>query len=320
MTNNIKAVGLLSGGLDSVLALKLVKDQNVEVIAVYLSLPFADDKRDYATNLASQLGIPLIKVQAAEDYLELVRHPSHGRGTGTNPCIDCRIYMLRQSWQVGHQIGARFLITGDVLGQRPMTQHRGELTVEEKESGLEKLILRPLSSKLLPKTFPEEEGWVDRERLLALEGRSRKPQLTLAREFGIQGYRMPGGGCLLTNKEISSRLWELFRQQQVITEKDIEMLKIGRHFFLPEAHIVVGRNESENHQLLELRQPGDRVFEVVGYPGPTTILRGTKTKEAVEFATQLTARYSKQLLSVQAAENLVISSQFNLSPENQQNS
>lgn len=317
MPSNIKAIGLLSGGLDSVLALKLVKDQNVEVIAVHLLLPFADDKQDYATHLASQLSIPLIKVNATEDYIELLRHPSHGRGSGMNPCIDCRIYMLCQSWQVAQQIGARFLITGDVLGQRPMTQHRGKLAVEEKESGLEKLILRPLSSKLLPKTFPEEEGWVDRERLLALEGRSRKPQLALAREFGIQGYRMPGGGCLLTNKEISFRLRELFRRQQVVTEKNIALLKIGRHFFLPEAHIIVGRDERENHQLLELRQPDDRVFEVVGHRGPTTILRGAKTKKAVEFATQLTARYCKQGSSVQPAENSVISSQFNLSPENQ---
>jgi len=315
MPSNIKAIGLLSGGLDSVLALKLVKDQNVEVIAVHLLLPFADDKQDYATHLASQLSIPLIKVNAAEDYIELVRHPSHGRGSGMNPCIDCRIYMLCQSWQVAQQIGARFLITGDVLGQRPMTQHRCKLAVEEKESGLEKLILRPLSSKLLPKTFPEE-GWVDRERLLALEGRSRKPQLALAREFGIQGYRMPGGGCLLTNKEISFRLRELFRRQQVVTEKDIPLLKIGRHFFLPEAHIIVGRDERENHQLLELRQPDDRVFEVVGYRGPTTILRGAKTKKAVEFATKLTARYSKHDSPVQHADISVISSQFNLSPEN----
>ncbi|MCD6391066.1 MAG: tRNA 4-thiouridine(8) synthase ThiI [Dehalococcoidia bacterium] len=316
MPNNIKAIGLLSGGLDSVLALKLVKDQNVEVIAVHFLLPFADDKQDYAGYLASQLGTPLIKVKAAEDYIELVRHPSHGRGSGMNPCIDCRIYMLRQSWQVAQQIGARFLVTGDVLGQRPMTQRRGKLAVEEKESGLEKLILRPLSSKLLPKTLPEEEGWVDRERFLALEGRSRKPQLALARELGIQGYRTPGGGCLLTNKEISFRLQELFRRYQAVTEKDIALLKIGRHFFLSEAHIIVGRNEKENHQLLELRRPDDQVFEVVGHRGPTTILRGAKTKEAVEFATQLTARYSKQRSSVQPAEHLVISSQFNLPPEN----
>jgi tRNA-specific 2-thiouridylase len=317
MPNTIKAIGLLSGGLDSVLALKLVKDQNVEVIAVHLLLPFADDKRDYAGHLAIQLGMPLIKVKAAEDYIELVRHPFHGRGSGMNPCIDCRIYMLRQSWQVAQQIGACFLITGDVLGQRPMTQHRGNLAVEDKESGLEGLILRPLSSKLLPKTFPEEEGWVERGRLLALEGRSRKPQLALARKFGIQGYRTPAGGCLLTNKEISFRLQELFRRHQVVTDKDIALLKIGRHFFLAKAHIIVGRNERENQLLLELRQPDDRVFEVVGYPGPTTILRGAKTKEAVEFAAQLTIRYSKQRSSVQAAENLVISSQFDLSAENQ---
>jgi tRNA U34 2-thiouridine synthase MnmA/TrmU len=316
MASNTKAIGLLSGGLDSALALKLVKDQNVEVIAVHVLLPFVDDKRDYATQLASELGIPLIKVRATEDYMELVRHPSHGRGSGMNPCIDCRIYMLRRSWQVAQEIGARFVITGDVLGQRPMSQHRRELAVEEKESGLEGLILRPLCARLLPKTLPEEEGWLDRDRLLALEGRSRRPQLALAQQFGIRGYRTPGGGCLLANKEISFRLRELFRQQEVVTENDIALLKIGRHFFLSEAHIIVGRNEMENHRLLELRQPDDWIFEVAGCPGPTTILRGAKTKDAVELASQLTARYAKQGLSVQRVEELVISSQFNLPPKN----
>ncbi len=316
MPSNIKAVGLLSGGLDSVLALKLVKDQNVDVVAVYFLLPFSDDKRDYATHLAGQLDIPLIKVRAAEDYVELVRHPSHGRGSGMNPCIDCRIYMLRQARQVAQQINAHFLITGDVLGQRPMSQHRRELTVEEQETGLEGLILRPLSAKLLPETSPEQKGWVDRGRLLALQGRSRKPQLALAREFGIHNYRTPAGGCLLTNQEISSRLRELFRRQQVVTEKDIELLKIGRHFFLPEAHVIVGRNEQENNRLLELRQPDDQVFQVVGYPGPMTILRGAKTKKAVELATNLTVRYSKLRSSALPTENLVVSSQSDLSPEN----
>jgi tRNA-uridine 2-sulfurtransferase len=316
MPSNIKAVGLLSSGLDSVLALKLVKDQNAEVVAVHLLLPFADDKQDYSTDLAGQLAIPLIKVRAAEDYIQLVRHPSHGRGSGMNPCIDCRIYMLRQAWRIAQQIDARFLITGDVLGQRPMSQHRMELAVEEQESGLEGLILRPLSAKRLPETWPEQKGWVDRRRLLALQGRSRKPQLALALEFGIHSYSAPAGGCLLTNQEISSRLRELFRRQQIVLEEDIELLKMGRHFFLPEAHVIVGRNEKENNRLLELKQPDDQVFQVVGYRGPTTILRGAKTKEAVEFATNLTVRYSKRRSSALPTENPVVSSQSGLSREN----
>ncbi len=307
MGNDIKAVALLSDGLDSALALKMVKDQGVEVVAVHVLLPFADSKGDHAADLARQLNTALIEVKAAEDYIEMVRHPSHGRGRGMNPCIDCRIYMLRKAWQVAQQMGARFLVTGDVLRQRPMTQHRTELELEERACGLEWLIVRPLSAKLLPPTIPEQEGWVDRAHLLGLQGRTRRPQLALAREFGIHGYRTPAGGCLLTHKEISFRLGELFGRQQVVTEEDIELLKVGRHFFLPEAHIIVGRNEQENHRLLALRQPQDRVFQAVGYPGPTTVLRGAKTKEAVEHAIHLTARYSKLPSSAQSAEKLVVS-------------
>ncbi len=288
----IKAIGLLSSGVDSALAIKLVREQGVEVVAVNLLLPFSDDKRDYAAHLARQLDVPLIRIEAGDDYIELVRHPRHGYGSGMNPCIDCRIYMLKRAWEVAQGVGARFLVTGDVLGERPMTQHRAALHLEERRSGLEGLILRPLSAKLLPETVPEREGWVDRGRLLAIEGRGRRPQLELAQKFGIMGYHTPGGGCLLTNKEFSARLRGLFHLQQKVTVKDIELLKIGRHFFQGNAHIVIGRNERENSLLLELRQPGDYVLEVKGYPGPLGLLRGDKTPEAVELAARLTARYS----------------------------
>ncbi len=294
MANAIKAVGLLSGGLDSTLALKLLKDQSIEILAVHIMLPFADDKKDYVTDIAHQLGIPLIKIWSDEEYIELVRHPRHSRGSGMNPCIDCRIYMLRKAWETAQQVGAQFLVTGDVLGQRPMTQHLRELKIEEREAGLEGLILRPLSAKLLPKTVAEEKGWVDRECLLAIQGRSRRQQLALAQQYGIQGYRTPSGGCLLTKQEFSFRLRELFRRQSTVTRNDIELLKLGRHFFLADAHIIVGRNENENHRLLELKDPQDEVFQLTDYPGPVTILRGAKTEESMKFAIELTERYSKK--------------------------
>lgn len=292
MTDKIKAVGLLSSGIDSALAIKLVKEQGVEVVAVNLALPFSDDRVDYAAHLARQLDVPLVRIEAAEDYLELVRRPRHGYGSGMNPCIDCRIYMLRRAWEVAEGISARFLVTGDVLGERPMTQHRQALQLEEKESGLRGLILRPLSAKLLPETVPEREGWVDRDRLLAIQGRSRKLQLELAQKFGITGYRTPGGGCLLTNREFSARLRQLFRLKEKVGMEEIELLKIGRHFFESGAHIIIGRNERENRLLAELRQPGDFVLETKGFPGPVTLLRGEKTPELVQLAAGLTARYS----------------------------
>lgn len=292
MTEKIKAVGLLSSGIDSALAIKLVKEQGVEVVAVNLALPVSDDRIDYATLLARQLDVPLVRIEAAEDYIGLVRHPRHGYGSGMNPCIDCRIYMLRKAWEVAEGINAKFLVTGDVLGERPMTQHRAALQLEEKESGLRGLILRPLSAKLLPETVPEKEGWVDRNRLLAIEGRSRKPQLELAKRYGITGYRTPGGGCLLTNKEFSGRLRQLFRLKQDVGVRDIELLKLGRHFFERGAHIIVGRNERENGLLMELKQPEDFVLEAKGFPGPVTLLRGEKTPELVRLAAGLTARYS----------------------------
>jgi tRNA-specific 2-thiouridylase len=292
MVEQIKAVGLLSSGIDSALAIRLVKEQGIEVVAVNLVLPFADDREDYAARLARQLDVPLIRIEAGEDYIELVRRPRHGYGSGMNPCIDCRIYMLKRAWEVAEGMGARFLVTGDVLGERPMTQHRAALELEERESGLQGLVLRPLSARLLPETVPEGEGWVDREKLLAIKGRRRTPQLELARRYGITGFRTPGGGCLLTNKEFSARLKSLFHMQEMVSARDVQLLKIGRHFFHQGAHIIVGRNERENRLLLELERPEDYVLEAKGYAGPVTLLRGSKVPEAVEFAASLTARYS----------------------------
>ncbi len=292
MVERVKAIGLLSSGIDSALAIRLVKELGVEVVAVNLVLPFADDRKDYVAPLARQLDVPLVRIEAGEDYIELVRHPRHGYGSGMNPCIDCRIYMLKRAWELAQGIGARFLITGDVLGERPMTQHRAALELEERESGLQGLVLRPLSAKLLPETIPEREGWVDREHLLAIQGRRRMPQLELARKFGIEGFRTPGGGCLLTNKEFSNRLKSLFQLQERVSLSDVELLKIGRHFFHQGAHIIVGRNERENRKLLELKRPEDYVLEASGYPGPVTLLRGDKARAVVEFAASLTACYS----------------------------
>ena len=288
----MKALALLSGGLDSMLAIKLVLEQGIEVVALHLDLPVLSDKKAYADRVAEQLGIPLLKVEAGEDYLELIRNPRHGYGKNMNPCIDCRVYMLREAKRQAEKIGAAFIITGEVLGQRSMSQYKQVLKQEEKEAGVEGLVLRPLSARLLPETLPEREGWVDRDRLLGLSGKSRKPQLALARESGIEGYHTPAGGCLLTDREFSQRLKDLFQRQAKVTRWDIQLLKTGRHFYLPSGRIIVGRNEAENNALLELKSPDDYVFEVPDCGSPITVLEGTKDKEAIELAAKLTARYS----------------------------
>ncbi len=288
----MKALALFSGGLDSMLAIKLVREQGIEVIALNFNLPILSEKRAYADQIAEQLSIPLLKIEAGEDYLELIRNPKHGYGKNMNPCIDCRIYMLKEAKRQAQKLGASFIITGEVLGQRPMSQYEQALKREEKEARVEGLVLRPLSTKLLPETVPEREGWVDRDRLLSIRGKSRKPQLALAQEYGIEGYHTPAGGCLLTDKQFSLRLKDLFNRQKRITKRDIQLLKLGRHFYLPSARIIVGRNESENKALLELKSPADYIFKVPDLGSPITILEGCKDKEAIEFAAKLTAQYS----------------------------
>jgi tRNA-specific 2-thiouridylase len=302
----MKALALLSGGLDSIVATKLVLDQGIEVVALNFILPFAVEKEDYAGEVAKRFGIPLVRVEAGEEYIDIIRNPKYGYGSGMNPCIDCRIYMLREAKRIAKEVGADFIFTGDVLGERPMSQHRKALELEEKEAGLEKMVLRPLSAKLLAETIPEREGWIDRSKLFAIKGKSRKPQIALAKEFGLQDdYPSPSGGCLLTYKEFASKVRDLFEHKEKVSMRDARLLKIGRHFRVAASKIIVGRNEEENKLLLELKSPEDYVFEVSGYGSPITILEGAKSKEAIELAAKLTARYSDAGTGAEGKEVLV---------------
>ncbi|MFZ2070947.1 MAG: hypothetical protein WAV32_05020 [Halobacteriota archaeon] len=288
----MKALALLSGGLDSILALKLVLDQGIEVVALNFILPFETEKGDYACAIANRFGLPLVRIEAGDEYLDIIRNPRYGYGSGMNPCIDCRIYMLREAKRIAKEVGALFIVTGDVPGERPMSQHRNALKQEEKESELEGMIVRPLSAKLMPETIPEQKGWVDRSKLLAISGRSRKPQIALAEKFGLQDeYPTPAGGCRLTDKEFASKVRDLFAHKEKVAMRDALLLQIGRHFRVESSKIIVGRNETENQLLLDLKGFDDYVFEVPGYGSPITILEGTKSKEAVEIAAMLTARY-----------------------------
>jgi len=230
-------------------------------------------------------------VRKGEDYLKIVRNPKYGYGRNMNPCIDCRIYILRKAKKIAKEIGAKFIFTGEVLDERPMSQHMKALKIIEKETGLEGKILRPLSAKLLPKTEAEEKGYVDRDKLLSIRGRSRKKQIEMAKKFQID-YPCPSGGCLLTYKGFADKVRDLFKHQKKITVKDIELLKIGRHFRYEKNKIIVGRNKGENEKLLLMKEPTDYYFEVPNFGSPITLLKGKKTKKAIEIAAKLTAHYS----------------------------
>jgi tRNA U34 2-thiouridine synthase MnmA/TrmU len=292
----MKALGLLSGGLDSTLATRLILDQGIDVVALKFTSPFCtcDQKgKCYAADVAERFGIPLIIMKKGEEYLNVIRNPKFGYGSGMNPCIDCRIFMFTRAKKVAEEIGASFVFTGEVLGERPMSQHRRALEVIERESGLEKMVLRPLSAQFLPETIPEKKGWIDRSKLLGIKGRSRKPQIELASKFSLNDYPCPAGGCLLTYREFASKVKDLFEHAEAVSMRDVVLLKIGRHFrFAQRNKMIVGRNEEENKRLLLLKYPEDYSFEVQDCGSPITILQGPKGEEAVVMAAKLTARYS----------------------------
>ena len=294
----IKAVGLLSGGLDSTLAAKLMLEQGIELYAINFISPFCTCTPKKAgcaaaiTAVKKLGGITLKRVSLGDEYLRMVRNPKHGYGSGMNPCIDCRIIKIQKAGEYMRKIGASFVVTGEVLGQRPMSQHRTALRIIERESGLEGLILRPLSAKLLSPSIPEKEGWIDRERLLEITGRSRKPQMGLAAKYGIVDYPCPAGGCLLTDPGFARRMRDLMAHSE-ITLNDIDLLKLGRHFrLMPQAKLIVGRNKEENERLLRLAKRDDVCFGPAEVKGPIGIGRGHFEQTAITLASQIMARYS----------------------------
>jgi tRNA U34 2-thiouridine synthase MnmA/TrmU len=290
----MKALGLLSGGLDSILAVKLVQNQGIDVVAVNFTSPFwsSDKNMNWVKEIAEKLKVPLINVKLKDDYLKIIRKPKYGHGKNMNPCIDCKILMLKRAKKIAKEIGASFIFTGEVLDERPMSQHKKTLEIIEKESCLGGKLLRPLSAKLLTETEGEKKDWVNRKKLLEIRGRQRKKQTQLAKEFGIDKYPSPSGGCLLTYKEFSKKLKDLLEHKKIVKMEDIELLKIGRHFRLGKNKIIVGRNETENKQLLNMKKVNDYIFEVAEYNGPITILQGPKTKEVTLKTAALTVRYS----------------------------
>ncbi len=302
-----RAVALLSGGLDSTLAVKLILDQGIEVHALNFTSAFCTCDsggkhkkgeqggcRSEARRVAEAFGIPIKVLLKGLDYIDIVRNPRHGYGKGINPCVDCRIYMFKRAKEYMEEIGAEFAITGEVLGQRPMSQRRDTFRIIERESGLEGRILRPLCAKHLEPTIPERTGMVDRERLLSMLGRTRRPQMELAEDLNIGDYPCPSGGCLLTDKIFSKKVRDLLDHKESVTMKDLQALKLGRHFRYHGTKLIVSRNESENVRLRNLIQEGDTVLEPEGFPGPVALVCGGATNGTVEMAARLILRYASR--------------------------
>ena len=292
-----KAVALLSGGLDSTLAMKVMQEAGVEVHPVNYHTGFCNCSSTHKTcgdakSASQKAEVPMKSFNIAEEYLDIVKRPKFGYGKHLNPCMDCRIIMLKKAKEYMQKIGADFVITGEVLGQRPKSQHLGSLLDIEREAGLEGLLVRPLTAKHLPPTKPELEGWINREALLDFSGRGRKPQIALAKEKGILNYPSPAGGCLLADGAFSRRLKDLMKYKPDFTVKDVNRLKKGRHFRIDNTKVIVGKNEGENRYLKMLRYDTDTLFEVEDFMSPVTIAEGTLTEEKIRIIAGLTARYS----------------------------
>ena len=295
--SEIKAVGLLSGGLDSTLAAKVLIEQGIEVHAINFVSPFCTCTPKSAgcaavvTAVRQLGGIPLKRIVLGSEYLDMVRGPKHGYGRGMNPCIDCRIMKIKKAAEYMREIDAKFLFTGEVLGQRPMSQHRSAISIIDRDSGMKGLILRPLSARLFSPTIPEQQGWVDRHALLSISGRSRKPQIALAKDKGINEYRCPAGGCLLTDEQFAARLREYFLWSKTPDIADMTLLKLGRHFFKDNGDwIIVARDEHEGERLERIFPPGATLLIPMNFSAPAALLRGSNRKAAIDTMRSYTHR------------------------------
>ena len=299
----IRALALLSGGLDSMLATWLIKKQGIAVEGLIFQSYFFSPQK--GTAAAKQLKIPYRVIDFSAAHLALVKNPKYGYGKRTNPCIDCHALMLKKAKKILTKEGFDFVITGEILGQRPFSQNKQALALVAQESGLADRLLRPLSAQLLPPTLPEKKGWVDRTQLLAIKGRSRKIQISLAQKLGLK-FPQPAGGCLLTDPVFSQKLRELLEKKPDFDANDIALLKTGRHFWssgkTKKTKIVIGRNQQENSLLEQLAQPGDLLVQPANFIGPLALIRPGKTespavKKAQELILSYTSARKKQLRS-----------------------
>jgi len=302
--DKIKAVALFSGGLDSMLAAKIVMEQGVEVVGLHLDngMSAVSIRRHLGLSAdespvdaaASEVGIELVKREIYNEFLPVLLSPSHGYGSGANPCIDCRILMLKKAKEFMEEIRASFVITGEVVGQRPMSQRPSIIKLIEREAGLKGLVLRPLSAKYFPPTLPEKEGWVKRDELLDIRGRSRKRQLELAEHHGFKTFSQPAGGCMLTDESFSRKFFDLTEHLEKIDIEDVWLLYVGRHFRISSTvKLILGRNEEENEVLVRFR--GERpALWPEGYKGPYGLFYGDPDEIELLKSARILARYSKK--------------------------
>jgi len=322
----IRALALFSGGLDSILAARVVAAQGIEVLAVKFVTPFFDyeilaDIPRYTRTVQEKFGINVQVKDISVGYLDLLHHPRHGFGKNFNPCIDCKIFMLTRARDLMDELGAAFLVTGEVLGQRPMSQRLDTLHVISRDSNSRPFLLRPLSAKLLPETDPERQGLVDRERLLDFRGRGRSRQIALAGEFGIKDFPAPAGGCILADPILSRRIARLYADQFVlrpenITVSDVRLLLVGRQFILPGGGwLILGRIEKENDQIAQLAGGDDALLYMEERPGPAALLRQAASCYAdasvrdrdLQLAAGLVVRYGRKEKGVAQAGEVLVS-------------
>lgn len=293
-----KAIGLFSGGLDSCLAVKLIQQQGIEVTCMVCDLwrhPKIEDDNYPLKALVEELGAEYLYVDLSDDYPAVLLSPRWNYGTAVNPCIDCKYLMMTKAAKAMDESGASFVFTGEVLGQRPMTQNKVSMDLLQRKSGLGGRLVRPLCGALLPPTVPEEEGILDRSLLLDIQGRSRQRQLKLAKDLGLKGYGAPGGGCILTQHEYGAKLQDylLNCDREKLSPTELELFKIGRHFRISaNAKVIIGKNLEDNNLLEEYRE-GKIVLEVSDSPGPIVLLDGNPSVKDIETAASITVRYSK---------------------------
>jgi len=292
-----KALALLSGGLDSMLAAKLIIDQGIEVVGLYLESPFGCEENLEA--VSKHLGIKLKIIRKGMSYVNLVKDPKYGYGKNMNPCIDCRIYMFKIARQVMDNMDADFMITGEVIGQRPMSQRKEAMSLIDRDSAVEEVILRPLSAKFFPPTKMELEGWVDREKLLNISGRSRTEQFRWAKDLKLKDYSAPAGGCLLTDANFTPRLKGFFERTNNPSMVEVRLIRHGRHFDLSDgSHLVIGRNEKENDQMWEVTKhavnEGNMTYFRPEFSGPDAVLSSGDSEAVYDEVGALIAKYAKK--------------------------
>ncbi len=293
-----RGILLYSGGLDSLLAGRLLMDQGIHLTGIHFLLPFTQPHIDHgeldAIKYAKQINLNVEVRRLGMEYLRMVENPPHGYGKEMNPCIDCKIFFFHNAAEFMRETGADFLVTGEVVGQRPMSQMKHTLNHIIREAGLEGRLLRPLSARLLKPTIPETRGMVDREMLLDINGRGRKRQFELARRYGIMEYSSPAGGCLFTDPNISVRIRDLFLYHPGYNEEDIYLLTIGRHFRISErCKLIIGRHEEENHILRLYRHRASLLLEPE-FPGPTGFVQGEADTNDTDTMISILARYAKK--------------------------